>query len=691
MKFTSSVASLFIGFTACLWAEDDGGSVSTQPFALREFENPAPNFVVSPATGMTREGWIACGKHILEGAFSHVRNLEDPMFLPKQPGPGYPSDNKTANRQQRSAAIFEAIARTYNIAAPLIREDPNIRIRGIRLKDYYKYHFLQLLTNSDCSYFIGHASGYKAQVQQTCEIGNLCVWMLLAPDAFWGDLSQTEKDAVASAIGGWAIGHTLPHNWRWFNVMMSTFLACKGYPFDQNIMANHLDHLILLHAGQGWYRDTSCDYYTCHVFQHFAAVWIRFYGRQHDPARASQLDRHIDEFGLHYPQIFSRKGEVIMYGRSILYRMGATAGMTASQMLDRPSRSIRPGEARRIASAALLQFTSHPEFFKQGIPSLGFYGPFPPAIQGYSCSASPYWMFGSFSCLTLPKDHPFWTDFEEPGHWGVIGSDVVCSDYWGGPGFLISNHGGSGCAEIRPSKIHSQDPSYSRLVYSSAFPWEANLSKGVSAAVLTLERDGNFELPEHVSSAGYRDGVLYRQAVFGGHLPPIVDMATIVIPGGEIRIERLRRLRPCAIHLGHFGLPHLGGTAPQIVRRDFGGHDSVQAAIPGRRLALTLYQGWDRIGVDPRHGLHPEAECSTLLRASRSEKDSAGPVALMISVLLHRCDDREWSEDELQPIGSLVPLVEGLSPAMGGFRLMLRSGQEYTVDYQDIDGSDSRW
>lgn len=666
-------------------------SVDAKQVGQGPFVNPQPDFALSPVTGLTRAGWIACGRHMLEGAFSHVKDMNEPMFLPKMPGPGYPSSNEGASRQQRSAAIFEAIARTFNIAATLLREDPDLAIRGIRLKDYYKHHLLQLLTNPDCDYFIGRAADYQSPMQQTCELGNLCVWMLLAPEAFWDNLTKEEKDAVAKTLNEWSSGRTLPHNWRWFNVMMITFLAQNGYPCDREVMNNHLDHLVLLHAGEGWYRDTSCDYYTSHVFQHYAAIWVRYYGRKNDPARARLLDRHMDAFADHYPQIFGRRGEVIMYGRSILYRMGATAGMTASQLRDHPGVPIAPGLARRVASGGLLQFTTHPDFFIKGIPALGFYGPFPPAIQSYSCSASPYWMFGCFSALILPPGHPFWTAKEEAGHWERILPDAVHSEYWSGAGFLVSNHGGSGAAEIRPSKIHNQDPNYSRLVYSSAFPWEANCPDGINAGAITLKRGAAFELPDHVSAAGFSDGVLFRQAEFSGHLPPLVDMASIVIPGGEIRIDRLRRLQPCTVNVGHFSLPHLKGSEPRLTRKIVEGHQVLQAAIPGRCLALTLYSGWDAVKSVSRRGVHPEAKISTVLYATAEDERAAGPVRLMISILLHRTDDKAWEDDELQPIAGITPLREGISSGVGGFRLRLRSGQEFTVDFKDIDGRDSRW
>jgi len=659
--------------------------------ALGAFKIEHPNWKLSPETGMDRDEWIACGRHVLEGAFSYVKNLEDPMFLPKQPGPGYPRSNETASQQQRSAAIFEAVARSFNVAAPLIKNDPDIEINGIRLADYYKYHFLKIMTDRECDYFMGETSDYNSQIQQTCELGNLAMWSIISPESFWDLLSPEEKELIAQSFKDWSATHTLPHNWRWFNVMMLTFLDLNGYDADKELMINHLDNLLLHYAGDGWFRDTSYDYYTVHVFHLYGAIWASHYGREKFPRRAAVIDKQFDEFSNHYPQIFGRKGEVIMYGRSILYRLGASAGMGAVGLRGRKTDSISLGEARRVASGALLQFTSHSNFFHNGIPSLGFYGPFPACIQGYSCSASPFWMFLNFACLTLPADDPFWTAVEEPGFWSNLGPNDHNVEFWPGPGFLVCNHAANGSSEIHPGKIHNNNPNYSRLVYNSAFPWEANSSDNITAGAISLKRGkGRTALPAAVSLAGFRDGVFYRQAQFSGHLPPCIDMASISIPGGEIRVERARRMHPCEIYLGHFSMPHIGGE-PIISKRNIEGHQCIELKIPGRRLAMTNYRGWDGLELRTRRNAHPEAEYSTLVYAALRDKTRFTPPSIMISVLLHKTDDADWSDDELQPIAKVEPLQKGGIMHLTGLRITLKNGKLYDVDYQNIDGTDSTW
>jgi len=647
----------------------------------------------SPYTGMSREEWIRCGIHILEGAFQYVDELKTPMFLPKFPGKSYPAEgNAKATSEIRSAAIFEAIARTFNVAAPLLAENPDLTIHGIHLIDYYKFHFLQLLVNPQCDYYIGEPK--NRPFQSTCELGNLSLWNLVTPDVFWNRLSKDEKDKVAQTVYKWGISWTNTHNWRYFNVMMLTFLDYYGYPTDKALMLAHLDNLLLHSVGDGWYRDHGYDYYTIHVFQLYNSVWAEKYGKKHTPERVEIIKKQQEDFFDIYPLIFSRSGNINMYGRSILYRLGASAAMPAAFIGSQPPSSIKPGEARRIASGALLQFVTHPLFFNQGIPSLGFYGPFEPCIQSYSCSASPYWMFLSFIALTLPKNHPFWTDKEELGHWGDIKKDEVYSKYSPGMGMLISNHGSSGTSEMRPGKIHNQDPNYCRLVYNTAFPWEAERNDGITSADLTImlvNQDNKAKLPAHIDAAGYRGNVLYRQAVYdGSNLPGFVDMASIIIPDGEIRIERIRKIGKAKYFLGHFSIPNLK-HAPEIIKKEIEGKNCIIAKIPGRQLAIINIMGWMKIDTLENMGLHPESDKSTLLYAEYEDLECEyGTVEILISVLLHKTDDINWNDNELQPIEKIEPLKKEIPLHLGGMNITLKNKKKYTIDFENIDGMSSR-
>lgn len=684
MNCVRSIATALLVGTGILCAQN-----SSPPFELTN-----PDFERSPHSGMNRQHWIDCGRFILDGAFRHVKSLEDPMLFPKIPGVSYPKDGyDECPPEQRSAAIFEGIARTFNIAAPLIAEDPELTLNGIRVADYYKYQILRL-TDPKCPYFIGHGERNDGPAQQTCELGNLAMWMLLLPESLWEKLDKAEKNQIATAMQGWSGGWTKTHNWRWFNVMMMTFLKHNGYPIDEQLMLNHLDHLLMLESGEGWFRDKSHDYYTVHVFQLYGSIWNRFYGWKNEPARAAEIDRQFHRFMENYPMFFGRQGQVNMWGRSIVYRMGASAALSAA-FVRGGDPGIDPGTARRLASGAMLHFVTHPGFFQNGVPSLGFFGPFEPAIQSYSCAASPFWMFMNYTALTLPKDSTFWTARENEGAWEKAGT-ATRTKFLPGAGLLVANHGLTGTSEIINAKVHDTDPDYCRLRYNTDFPWETNSKTGPTAASLTIDApSGNAPpaFPESINSAGWRDGVLYRQVIFKkdslGGTPAICDLADITVPGGQISIQRFRQIKPSMLFSAHYGLPHLP-EVPQITERVTDGKNSTIASIPGRQLAVTNYQGWDAISTVTHQGQHPEADQSTLLHLTRKEDARYGAPQILISILLHKTDDSSWTDDSLQPIRSVEPLTPGAPLALGGLHIILKSGNSYRIDFRGIDGSSSR-
>ena len=78
------------------------------------FTIPAPNYKLSPYTGLDRQGWIDAAEYLLEGAFTYIRTLDDPMYFPKQFDKTYPN-----NAGGVPTAKLEGFCRTLFLAAPL--------------------------------------------------------------------------------------------------------------------------------------------------------------------------------------------------------------------------------------------------------------------------------------------------------------------------------------------------------------------------------------------------------------------------------------------------------------------------------------------------------------------------------------------------------------------------------------------
>ncbi len=220
-----------------------------------------PDFDLSPATGMTRRHWLACGRKLLEGVFRHVRNADSPIDPPKVPGKSYPRPDDPPHFP--SAMRLEALVRSYNLAAPLVADDPDLRVNGIHVGDYYRRRLLDVVTPGTPTFIPLISTKGPGTHQMTCEFGGISAAMTLTP-VLWDGLTRAEQDRVAVTLLDYAHGPTHPHNWRYFNVMMGTFLRTRGrgYKVDAQRMDDHHENLLALHAGDGWFRDSHFDYYT---------------------------------------------------------------------------------------------------------------------------------------------------------------------------------------------------------------------------------------------------------------------------------------------------------------------------------------------------------------------------------------------------------------------------------------------
>ena len=90
------------------------------------FTVASPDFEKSPYSGMTRKHWVEAGKYLLGGAFSYIHSLDDPMYFPKQLDKTYPHDENGER-----VAKLEGFARTLFVAAPLLKENPDLTLNGI--------------------------------------------------------------------------------------------------------------------------------------------------------------------------------------------------------------------------------------------------------------------------------------------------------------------------------------------------------------------------------------------------------------------------------------------------------------------------------------------------------------------------------------------------------------------------------
>ena len=671
-----------------------------------------PDHTLSPLTGMSRQHYIDCARYVLERAFKHVPSFETPIVFPTLPGSkSYPQPNDPPWRTRSHE--FEALERTFNLAAPLIHLDPKASIHGINLRDFYLHHFYNALTPDHPNSLPMPDELPDATYQFTCEFGGWTKTMLLMPEVLWPHWTKKQQDQVAAAISKWAHHRTTQNNWRLFNICALSWLKLKGYAIDDELLKSHLLWIASYHAGNGWYLEQSYNYYTISLFVVYGTIWVRTFGDKYYPEIASGLEKSFDELFKTYPNFFGRNGYINMWARSICYRLWISGGFPVSFLLK--SQPLDPGWARRLCSGSLLQFTTREDFFVNDIPALGFYGHREFAIQNYSCPASPFIMFLPFIALALPEDSPFWTAKENDGMWTGLGRQSQRT-VLAKPGLTLVNHGSSGTSEIISGKVYDDDHNYSKLVFNTHFPWEDHNPQGGTAQEYAFrsldprDRSGldiNFYLTGRAvdnaasKNAGYstaqsilfngaRDGVLYRQLLM--RKPPangvgyIIDLAEITIPGGVIRVDRCRLAFEHELTLGHFGLPHYADQQAALQRLEDGTRRVLTASIPGRQVALIACHGWDSVNAQVHRGFSAEAAESTVLSAYRKRTAKNPAMELMICVMLHKTDDRAWTVEELSPLGEIKLMDITPSGSVIGAELTLASGTKHVVDFKDIDG-----
>jgi hypothetical protein len=185
---------------------------------------------------------------------------------------------------------------------------------------------------------------------------------------------------------------------------------------------------------------------------------------------------------------------------------------------------------------------------------------------------------------------------------------------------------------------------------------------------------------------GERDGVLYRQVNLGGPLATI-DLADVLLPGGVLRVDRIRFPFAHKLWLGHYGLPHIGDDA-NIQLHEIGDFKAITATAHDRRLALVSIHGWDEVSYRTRSGLSAEIKGdSTILFAHRETEQHYPGMGLCITLMLHRLGNDEWTLAELDVIDSvsIQPFSATGSPL--GVHLRLRDGREVNVDYAQLEGA----
>jgi hypothetical protein len=612
------------------------------------FEVKQPDKKRSPFTGMTRKHWQDAAQYLLTGAFSYIHTLDDPMQFPKLPGKSYPR-----NAGQVPTEKLEGLCRTLFMAAPLLKENPGLVLNGVKVGDYYRHQLAQLVNPASPS-FIAPRAANGGPSQILVEFGGLSVALFAAPEILWDPLPEDTKKALAATMLSYGDGPTVPQNWRYFNIFILSFYKSRGYAVNEKLMEEYLQKQLGHYKGEGWYDDApSFDYYSMWAFQMYGRLWSEYYGRTHYPQIAKQLAENFAPLKDNYPYQFGRDGSMLMWGRSISYRFAAVVPFPLMGL--QPEAGTNFGWMRRIASGSLLQFLKNPDFLQDNVPTLGFYGPFDPAVQAYSCRGSVYWLSKAFLGLLVPADSPFWTATEDEGPWASeFKPGTVVHKFEPGPNLLVTDYPNSGAAELRTvphqprSDANRGGENYNRLSYNTAFPWQADGPNGEVAMNYVLQtQGGQWEPLRFYTFRKFENGVYYRDAELETNKNIKLHLADMPLANGILRVDQNVSTEPTTARLGHYALPNLSGNIKRTTRK-VRGHEVQLIDNGSYQLAMTALSGWDKLETLTTSGLNPVKPESAVIDAAA--KFLPGQLGVYTTLMLWKKSGEKWTDDELLPV-----------------------------------------
>ncbi|WP_030313546.1 DUF2264 domain-containing protein [Streptomyces sp. NRRL B-3229] len=399
---------------------------------------PPEDRTLSPYTGYTRAHWEAAADSLLAAVEPYATDDRALYHFPgdRQSWTGRLSDG------------LEGYARTFLLAA--------LRPDGATLQRYAE----------------GLAAGVSGvwprvedRRQPLVEAASIAFALRLTRESLWDRLDDGVRQRAAAWLGDALTAEAWPCNWELFPVTVAGFLESVGHEPEacRKAVDRGLTRIEQWYVGDGWYTDgdgRKFDYYNGWAM-HLYPVLHAWFARDERllDLYGGRLSRHLQD----YARLFGADGAPMHQGRSLTYRFATTAPLWLGALTGHTP--LPPGETRRLASGALKYFLDRGAVDSHGLLTLGWHGPDPAVLQGYSGPASPYWASKGFLGLLLPADHEVWTAVEEPAPSERADALTPIA----APNWLLQSTASDGVVRLHNhgSEDVRYDPYYTRLAYST--------------------------------------------------------------------------------------------------------------------------------------------------------------------------------------------------------------------------------
>jgi len=230
--------------------------------------------------------------------------------------------------------------------------------------------------------------GYWGQLhdydQRICESADLALALWLSRTWVWDSFSSIQQQQIAAWFKQVNTCQTVDNNWHLFPLTVQ--LVLKALTGEDTIAHDKYARIKEFYVGDGWFRDGArgnYDYYNAWGF-FYSLYWLD----QIDPAFDSEFIRHsLSTFVEKFRYFFTAEG-VPFFGRSVCYRLAASAPLLAA--IDTPDPCLSVGEAKRAFRTSLEYFIRQGAF-QHGAPTQGVFADDPRLVDNYSGPASSFW------------------------------------------------------------------------------------------------------------------------------------------------------------------------------------------------------------------------------------------------------------------------------------------------------------
>ncbi|NUQ99080.1 MAG: DUF2264 domain-containing protein [Streptomyces sp.] len=466
---------------------------------------PAEDRTVSPHTGCTRAHWEAAADALLAAVEPYAAEGGALYHLP----------GDRPSWSGRLSDGLEGYARTLLAAA--FRRDETV---------------LQRYADGLAAGVAGVWPRIEDRSQPLVEAASIALALRLTRPLLWDRLDDGVRQRAAAWLGDALTAEAWPCNWELFPVTVGGFLAEIGYETEASRKAidRGLERIEAWYVVDGWYTDgdgRKFDYYNgwamhlypvLHAWLAQDTALLDLYG--------GRLSRHLED----YARLFGGDGAPMHQGRSLTYRFATTAPLWLGALTGHTP--LPPGQTRRLASGTLKYFLERGALDSRGLLTLGWHGPDPAVLQGYSGPASPYWASKGFLGLLLPPDHPVWTATEEPGP--AERADALTPI--AAPNWLLQSTRSDGVVRLHNhgSEDVRYDPYYTRLAYSTVTEPASSYDNSVIVGGDPSRTD--------IEPLGVGDGWVASRHTAGGG----ASVTSVVLARGavEVRAHRVTGAEP---------------------------------------------------------------------------------------------------------------------------------------------------